>query len=219
MFAPRKPVFIDKPMAASLADAMEIFRLAKEKKVPCFSSSGLRYCSGISDFRQKKSPLGDAKDCLAWSPLNLEPHHPDLFWYGIHGVETLYAIMGPGCKTVAARGAGPRGRRLGRRPRGAFVADGADTARSSTGPRAPVSPARSRAASRWWWRLFASSARASRRLPRKRPSKSSLSWRPPTRASVKASAGEPPERDAKGRPASGPALIPPAANGNGLSRQ
>ncbi len=96
-----KPLFVNKPMAASLADAMEIFRLAKEKKVPCFSSSGLRYCPGISDFRQKKSPLGDAKDCLAWSPLNIEPHHPDLFWYGIHGVETLYAIMGPGCKTVA----------------------------------------------------------------------------------------------------------------------
>ena len=35
----RKPVFIDKPMAASLADAREIFRLAKEAHVPLWSAS------------------------------------------------------------------------------------------------------------------------------------------------------------------------------------
>ena len=100
VIAAGKPLFIDKPMAASLADGMEIFRLAKEKKVPCFSASSLRFSSGFQAVRQKKSPLGDVKSCVAWSPMSIEPHHPDLFWYGIHGVETLYTIMGPGCKTV-----------------------------------------------------------------------------------------------------------------------
>jgi hypothetical protein len=28
------------------------------------------------------------------------PFHPELFWYGIHGVEALFAVMGPGCETV-----------------------------------------------------------------------------------------------------------------------
>jgi hypothetical protein len=37
---------------------------------------------------------------VAWGPYNTEPHHPDLFWYGVHGVELLYTIMGTGCKTV-----------------------------------------------------------------------------------------------------------------------
>ena len=43
-----KPLFIDKPVAASLADAMEIFRLAEEADVPCFSSSSLRFSPGIA---------------------------------------------------------------------------------------------------------------------------------------------------------------------------
>ena len=118
VIAAGKPLFIDKPMAASLADAMEIFRLAEEKHVPCFSSSALRFSSGFQAVRQKKSRFGDVRSCLAWSPLHLEPHHPDLFWYGIHGVETLYTIMGPGCETVTRAGAGQGGRRLGRRPHG-----------------------------------------------------------------------------------------------------
>src|SRR5690606_16960047 len=35
-----------------------------------------------------------------FSPAIIEKTHPDLFWYGIHGVELLFAIMGTGCKTV-----------------------------------------------------------------------------------------------------------------------
>ena len=35
-----------------------------------------------------------------YSPAALEKTHPDLFWYGIHGVETLYSVMGTGCKSV-----------------------------------------------------------------------------------------------------------------------
>ena len=35
-----------------------------------------------------------------FSPVNLEPHHPELFWYGIHGVESLFTVMGTGCESV-----------------------------------------------------------------------------------------------------------------------
>ena len=38
----RKPVFIDKPVAGTLADAIAIFDLARETNTPCFSSSSLR---------------------------------------------------------------------------------------------------------------------------------------------------------------------------------
>ncbi len=100
VIAAGKPLFIDKPLAASLADGMQIFRLAKEKNVPCFSASSLRFSSGFQAARSGRSPFGKVRSCVAWSPMHLEPHHPDLFWYGIHGVETLFTVMGPGCKMV-----------------------------------------------------------------------------------------------------------------------
>jgi hypothetical protein len=100
VFRARKPVFIDKPVAGSLADALEIYRLARESGTPCFSSSSLRFSPGIRGLRADPK-IGAVRGCDAYGPCELEPHHPDLFWYGIHGVETLFTIMGPGCVSVA----------------------------------------------------------------------------------------------------------------------
>jgi hypothetical protein len=44
--------------------------------------------------------VGKILGCEAFSPCHLEPHHPDLYWYGIHGVEILFTIMGPRCVSV-----------------------------------------------------------------------------------------------------------------------
>lgn len=99
VFKAGKPVFIDKPVAGSLADAIKIFELAKKYKVPCFSSSSLRFSPGIIGMRDNPK-VGKVLGCDAYSPCSLEPHHPDLFWYGVHGMEILYTIMGTGCDTV-----------------------------------------------------------------------------------------------------------------------
>lgn len=93
-----KPVFIDKPIAGSLADTIAIFELAKHYKVPLFSSSSLRFASAAQAVRN--GSIGDVTGCDAYSPCSLEATHPDLFWYGIHGCETLFTVMGPGCESV-----------------------------------------------------------------------------------------------------------------------
>jgi predicted dehydrogenase len=94
-----KPVFVDKPVAGSLADAVAIFELAKRHNVPCFSSSSLRFSKGIIGMRDDEK-VGKVLGCEARGPCSLEPHHPDLFWYGIHGTEILFTIMGTGCESV-----------------------------------------------------------------------------------------------------------------------
>lgn len=100
VFEAKKPVFIDKPLAGTLADAIAIRDLALRHGVPWFSSSSLRFSPGFREARAGTSKIGKVRGCAAWSPCALEPTHPDLFWYGVHGVEALYAVMGPGCRSV-----------------------------------------------------------------------------------------------------------------------
>jgi predicted dehydrogenase len=99
VIAAKKPLFIDKPMAGNLADVIEIFRLANENNVPCWSSSSLRYAPAIVELKEKNT-VGQVLGCDVFSPCSLEEHHPDLYWYGVHGVEMLFTVMGTGCETV-----------------------------------------------------------------------------------------------------------------------
>jgi predicted dehydrogenase len=99
VFAARKPVFIDKPLAAGYRDAREIARLAKESGTPFFSTSSLRFVAELQAMKGSEK-LGQLLGAFTFSPSPTEPHHPDLFWYGIHGVEMLFTLMGPGCESV-----------------------------------------------------------------------------------------------------------------------
>ena len=93
-----KPLYIDKPLAGTFVDCKKIYHLAKQHKVPIFSSSSLRFSKSTLDARAGKH--GKVLHCETFSPAHIEPHHPDLFWYGIHGVESLFTVMGPGCISV-----------------------------------------------------------------------------------------------------------------------
>jgi len=99
VFKAGKRMFIDKPVAASLADTLAIFKASEYYKVPVFSSSSLRYISGAKEIAE--GSIGKVLGSDTYSPATLEQTHPDLFWYGVHGVETLFTIMGTGCKTVS----------------------------------------------------------------------------------------------------------------------
>jgi hypothetical protein len=93
-----KRMFIDKPVAASLRDAIAIFDAAKRNNVPVFSSSSLRFITGAEEIAGGK--IGNVLGADTFGPASVEKTHPDLFWYGIHGIEALFAVMGTGCKSV-----------------------------------------------------------------------------------------------------------------------
>jgi Oxidoreductase family, NAD-binding Rossmann fold len=106
VIAAKKPLYIDKPVAGTLHDAVEIFRLAQEAGVPIFTASSLRFGKATQAVRQ--GSIGKVQNAETSSPAHLEPTHPDLFWYGIHGCESLFTVMGNGCESVK-RGATPDG--------------------------------------------------------------------------------------------------------------
>jgi predicted dehydrogenase len=99
VLAAKKPLFIDKPLTASTKDALELARLARESGTPVFSSSSLRYNETVQAIKGDPR-VQEIKGAITWGPATLEPHHPDLFWYGVHAVEMLYTFMGPGCQRV-----------------------------------------------------------------------------------------------------------------------
>lgn len=99
VFNARKPVFIDKPVAASFSDVQLIYKKAREMNVPMFSASSLRYMKPCQQIRNENA-IGKVLAADTFCMAALEPHHVDLFWYGIHGVEILITVMGPGCESV-----------------------------------------------------------------------------------------------------------------------
>jgi Oxidoreductase family, NAD-binding Rossmann fold len=98
VFKAGKPCFIDKPVAGSLADAIAIYAAAKKYNCPVFCSSSLRYSKAAQELRA--GGKGKILGCDTYSPCSLEPTHPDLYWYGVHGCEALYTVMGTGCESV-----------------------------------------------------------------------------------------------------------------------
>ena len=95
-----KPLFIDKPLAGSLSHAIAIQKLGIQHDCKWFTSSSLRFSPGIVKYRNDAALRAQIKGAIAWSPCSLEATHPDLFWYGVHGVESLYTVMGTGCQQV-----------------------------------------------------------------------------------------------------------------------
>ena len=96
------PCYIDKPFTCSTADAKKIVALAEKKNIAVFSASSLRYVPELTEFvaKEKDNILG----ALAYGPAPINEKdptlNPGLYHYGIHAVEVLYTLMGPGCQRV-----------------------------------------------------------------------------------------------------------------------
>lgn len=99
VFRAGKPVFIDKPLAHNLADALKIQALGKKYNTPWFSASALRYQKELQSMMQS-DVLGEVVGCDSYGQSRAGVGHADLAWYGVHGIETLYTVLGPGCISV-----------------------------------------------------------------------------------------------------------------------
>ncbi len=99
VFDSRKPLFVDKPIAGSVADAREIRRLAEKHSVPCFSASCIRFSPALGGLKNDVE-IGEVIGAATWGPCHTQENISDLFFYGVHGIEGLFALMGRGCESV-----------------------------------------------------------------------------------------------------------------------
>jgi len=96
-----KPIFIDKPLALSRAEAERIFDLAEANAVPLMSSSALRYAKPLADALH--DPEGEPIRAVdIFGPMAHDAVQRGWFWYGIHMVEVAVAALGTGIATTTA---------------------------------------------------------------------------------------------------------------------
>lgn len=92
------PTYIDKPMTCDLSQARQILELSRKHNTPCYSASSLRFAVEIAQL--DRAALGELRAIDATGPGELNASNPHLYNYGVHTVEMVDAIWGPGVKRV-----------------------------------------------------------------------------------------------------------------------
>ena len=93
------PVFIDKPLTISGAEARELAQIAEEKAVRVTSASAIRFSEKFREVLDDGEAVTGAD---VYGPMQFQEQCPGYIWYGIHSVEMLYAALGTGCREVLA---------------------------------------------------------------------------------------------------------------------
>lgn len=85
------PVYVDKPMATTLEDAAAMFAAAAATGTPLLSCSALRFSAEVLALRAPA--LGELRTVVATG-------YRDTLYYGIHAVEAVYTLLGPGVTSL-----------------------------------------------------------------------------------------------------------------------
>ncbi len=94
------PTYIDKPLACDRVSAQALLRLVRENGGRCYSASSLRFAAEPRALERER--LGPLVAIDAYGPGELNAAMPGLFFYGVHTIEMVDAIWGPGVKRVSA---------------------------------------------------------------------------------------------------------------------
>lgn len=87
------PTFVDKPLSPDPAEAAELIALAKSHDAPLMSCSALRYARELAEARERIAALGPIRCATGTAP-------NELVFYGIHALELVHTVLGPGVEWV-----------------------------------------------------------------------------------------------------------------------
>lgn len=95
-----KRLFIGRPVASDPQDAVAIYKLAIEAKVPLWSCSQHRFSPGFIGMRNHPE-VGKVLGCDVYGGFAVNAAESDKFTRPLHSIETLYTIMGPGVEKLS----------------------------------------------------------------------------------------------------------------------
>ena len=94
------PTYIDKPLTCNLSEAKQLLATARKTSARCYSASSLRFPAEVTEM--DKAALGALKAIDAFGPGSIHALMEGLFFYGVHTIEMVDALWGPGVKRVSA---------------------------------------------------------------------------------------------------------------------
>ncbi|MGQ9454472.1 MAG: Gfo/Idh/MocA family protein [Armatimonadota bacterium] len=94
-----KPIFVDKPLADSVANAKQILETATKNNTAFFSCSSLRF---VPQLIQACAKVASPSRVSTFGPLGQAPAGSSIIWYGVHSVEMMQCALGRGAATVRA---------------------------------------------------------------------------------------------------------------------
>jgi predicted dehydrogenase len=103
------PVFIDKPLACSVADARAILNAAKQSGSRVMSASALRWQPDTEAVERKVAALGGPISVTATGTFYPDSPYGGSFFYGIHAAELAVQFAGGAVEDITVERAGPSG--------------------------------------------------------------------------------------------------------------
>ena len=89
------PIFINRPFASSLANALDMIETARKHNTPIMCGSSLEYVQAVDTIRSSIPELGEITGFVADNAMS------DYATHGVHGIYFVYACLGGGAKSVS----------------------------------------------------------------------------------------------------------------------
>jgi predicted dehydrogenase len=92
------PMFLDKPLADTMENGLEIKKIAEKYNARMFSASSLRF---IQNMEEAVDSVENIQCASVFGPLGIAAAGESVIWYGVHAFEMLQRMMGCGAEEVS----------------------------------------------------------------------------------------------------------------------
>jgi predicted dehydrogenase len=94
------PTFVDKPFTFTLAEGKELIAIARRTKTPVTSFSCVHFQQDFLCFKAAVGRLGQVLSLASAGPADIESKWGGIYFYGVHQVDAIVALLGGGVSTV-----------------------------------------------------------------------------------------------------------------------